>query len=96
MRAWPIQQDDDCSETADTGSCITIYVCMCVILDSFIIFGSLLPCFFDCEGAASKKSMAKPGVKNLVLVEGVRTPFLMSGTDFKDLMAHDLARTALM
>jgi len=40
--------------------------------------------------------MVKPGVKNLVLVEGIRTPFLTSGTDFKDLMAHDLARTALM
>jgi len=40
--------------------------------------------------------LAKPGVKNLVLVEGVRTPFLMSGTDYKDLMAHDLARTALV
>lgn len=50
----------------------------------------------SATGAASKKSMAKPGVKNLVLVEGVRTPFLVSGTDFKDLMAHDLARTALM
>jgi len=21
MRAWPVQQDDDCSETADTGTC---------------------------------------------------------------------------
>jgi len=44
----------------------------------------------------SKKSLAKPGVKNLVLVEGCRTPFLMSGTDFKNLMCHDLARTALL
>lgn len=28
----------------------------------------------------SKKTLARPGVKNIVLVEGVRTPFLMSGT----------------
>ena len=21
MRAWPVRQDDDCSETADTGTC---------------------------------------------------------------------------
>ena len=42
-----------------------------------------------------KKSLAKSGVKNVVLVEGVRTPFLMSGTDYKDLMPHDLQRAAL-
>ena len=33
--------------------------------------------------------------KNLVLVEGVRTPFLMSSTDYKSLMPHDLQRYAL-
>jgi acetyl-CoA acyltransferase len=48
------------------------------------------------SAGSQKKTLAKPGVKNLVLVEGVRTPFLVSGTDYKDLMAHDLARTALM
>lgn len=37
----------------------------------------------------------KTGGKNIVLVEGVRTPFLQSGTTYKDLMPHDLARTAL-
>lgn len=46
--------------------------------------------------ATSKKTLAKPGVKNLVLVEGVRTPFAVSGTDFKDVLAHDLARAALL
>ncbi|XP_053565456.1 trifunctional enzyme subunit beta, mitochondrial [Bombina bombina] len=43
----------------------------------------------------SKKTLAKPGVKNVVVVEGVRTPFLLSGTTYSDLMPHDLARTAL-
>lgn len=43
----------------------------------------------------SKKTLAKQGVKNVVLVDGVRTPFLTSGTDYKNLMPHDLARTAL-
>uniref|UniRef100_A0A4W5PSG7 Trifunctional enzyme subunit beta, mitochondrial n=1 Tax=Hucho hucho TaxID=62062 RepID=A0A4W5PSG7_9TELE len=43
----------------------------------------------------SKKTLAKPGVKNIVLVEGVRTPFLLSGTTYADLMPHDLARAAL-
>ncbi|RMF58422.1 MAG: acetyl-CoA C-acyltransferase [Calditrichaeota bacterium] len=32
---------------------------------------------------------------NVVLVEGVRIPFLRSGTDYKDLTAYDLARLAL-
>ncbi|XP_072045934.1 trifunctional enzyme subunit beta, mitochondrial-like [Amphiura filiformis] len=47
-------------------------------------------------GAAtkSKKTLAKQGVKNIVLVEGVRTPFLQSGTDYADLMPHDLQRGA--
>ncbi|XP_007260523.2 trifunctional enzyme subunit beta, mitochondrial [Astyanax mexicanus] len=45
--------------------------------------------------AKSKKTLAKPGVKNVVLVEGVRTPFLQSGTTYADLMPHDLARAAL-
>lgn len=45
--------------------------------------------------AKSKKTLAKPGVKNIVVVDGVRTPFLLSGTTFADLMPHDLARTAL-
>uniref|UniRef100_A0AAQ5Z3R5 Trifunctional enzyme subunit beta, mitochondrial n=1 Tax=Amphiprion ocellaris TaxID=80972 RepID=A0AAQ5Z3R5_AMPOC len=43
----------------------------------------------------SKKTLARPGVKNIVLVEGVRTPFLLSGTTYVDLMPHDLARAAL-
>lgn len=35
------------------------------------------------------------GQKNIVLVDGVRTPFLLSGTDYKSLMPHDLQRYAL-
>merc|ERR1712179_357727 len=45
--------------------------------------------------APQRKTLAKPGQKNIVLVDGVRTPFLMSGTDYKNLMPHDLARGAL-
>ncbi|XP_012731252.2 trifunctional enzyme subunit beta, mitochondrial [Fundulus heteroclitus] len=45
--------------------------------------------------AKSKKTLARPGVKNIVLVEGVRTPFLLSGTTYADLMPHDLARASL-
>uniref|UniRef100_A0AAQ5XXM2 Trifunctional enzyme subunit beta, mitochondrial n=1 Tax=Amphiprion ocellaris TaxID=80972 RepID=A0AAQ5XXM2_AMPOC len=47
------------------------------------------------SSSVSKKTLARPGVKNIVLVEGVRTPFLLSGTTYVDLMPHDLARAAL-
>eukprot|EP00088_Acartia_fossae_P044784 TRINITY_DN4779_c0_g1_i2.p1 TRINITY_DN4779_c0_g1~~TRINITY_DN4779_c0_g1_i2.p1 ORF type:complete len:469 (+),score=185.19 TRINITY_DN4779_c0_g1_i2:35-1441(+) len=44
----------------------------------------------------AKKQAKNAGSKNLVLVDGVRTPFLMSGTDYKSLMPHDLQRYAMM
>lgn len=44
---------------------------------------------------SAKKSLSKQGIPNVVLVDGVRTPFLMSGTDYKGLMPHDLARGSL-
>jgi len=34
--------------------------------------------------------------KNMVLVDGVRTPFLLSSTDYKNLMPHDLQRMAMV
>ena len=42
-----------------------------------------------------KFNNAKYG-KNIVLVEGVRTPFTMSQTDYNDLMAYELQRDALV
>jgi len=46
--------------------------------------------------AARSLSTSRPvDQKNMVLVDGVRTPFLMSGTDYKNLMPHDLQRYAL-
>ncbi|NXK13267.1 ECHB enzyme, partial [Herpetotheres cachinnans] len=44
----------------------------------------------------SKKTLAKSGTKNIVVVDGVRIPFLQSGTSYVDLMPHDLARAALL
>jgi acetyl-CoA acyltransferase len=44
----------------------------------------------------SKKSVVDKTGKNIVFVDAVRTPFLMSGTDYSKLMAHDLARHALL
>lgn len=46
--------------------------------------------------AAQRRAVTSPGGKNLVLVDGVRTPFLMSSTDYKGLMPHDLQRYALL
>ncbi|XP_028416407.1 trifunctional enzyme subunit beta, mitochondrial-like [Dendronephthya gigantea] len=45
----------------------------------------------ESNGLRGSKSKGK----NIVLVDGVRTPFLVSGSDYKDIMAHDLARGAL-
>lgn len=46
--------------------------------------------------SGTKRSLAKSGVKNIVLVEGVRTPFMLAGTVYKNVMPHDLAREALI
>ncbi|XP_054712091.1 trifunctional enzyme subunit beta, mitochondrial-like [Uloborus diversus] len=50
-----------------------------------------------CSSNVSHRE-AKPagGIKNVVLVEGVRTPFLVSGTDYNSIMAHDLQRHAYL
>ncbi|XP_060557415.1 trifunctional enzyme subunit beta, mitochondrial-like [Ruditapes philippinarum] len=50
----------------------------------------------SAQTGKSKKSLAKPNVRNVVLVEGVRTPFLQSGTEYKDLMPHNLATKSLV
>lgn len=44
----------------------------------------------------AKKSVTDKTGKNIVFVDGVRTPFLLSGTDYSKLMPHDLARHALL
>ncbi|XP_019876806.1 trifunctional enzyme subunit beta, mitochondrial [Aethina tumida] len=41
-----------------------------------------------------KKAKPTPG-QNIVLVDGVRTPFLLSGTEYSKFMPHDLATHAL-
>ncbi|XP_011499848.1 PREDICTED: trifunctional enzyme subunit beta, mitochondrial [Ceratosolen solmsi marchali] len=41
-------------------------------------------------------SKSTPGKKNIVYIDGVRTPFLLSNTDYGRLIAHDLARETLV
>lgn len=52
-----------------------------------------------CCSSISQKESKLGGsgtVKNVVLVDGVRTPFLVSGTQYNNIMAHDLQRHALL
>ena len=41
------------------------------------------------------KTLGKKGVANIVLVEGVRTPFVPAFAEYNSLLAHDLARASL-
>uniref|UniRef100_A0A0N4ZV90 acetyl-CoA C-acyltransferase n=1 Tax=Parastrongyloides trichosuri TaxID=131310 RepID=A0A0N4ZV90_PARTI len=43
----------------------------------------------------SKKDLSKKGLPNVVFIDGVRTPFAVSGTVYKDMMAVDLQRHVL-
>lgn len=43
-----------------------------------------------------KKVMAKDQDQSIVLVDGVRSPFLQSGTSYANLMPHELARHSLI
>lgn len=56
------------------------------------------PCLWTgnskCKTYATK--VDNPASKNIVFVDGVRTPFLLSGTHYGKLMAHDLATHALV
>jgi len=58
----------------------------------------LLPCrgLMTPQLLASRSlSTSAPRDRNMVLVDGVRTPFLTSGTDYNNLMPHDLQRYAI-
>lgn len=56
---------------------------------------SLLSKSLSTTAVPQAKHAQGGGPKNIVLVDGVRTPFLLSGTDYKSLMPHDLQRYAL-
>lgn len=49
-----------------------------------------------CASAAPALKAKSQFNKNIVLVDGVRTPFLPSYTEFKDLLAYELGRNALL
>ena len=50
---------------------------------------------FGRRAFSTAKPAPAPGLKNVVLVDGCRTPFQPACTAYNDLMAYDLARLAL-
>lgn len=48
------------------------------------------------SASASTKIAKSQHSKNIVLIDGVRTPFLPSFSAYKDLMAYELARNSLL
>ncbi|KAB0799330.1 hypothetical protein PPYR_07210 [Photinus pyralis] len=58
--------------------------------------GFIRPISVSHQRNAPRKGLPDKTGKNIVLIDGVRTPFLMSGTDYSKLMPHDLARHALL
>lgn len=67
-----------------------------VIANSFLLFFAAAQCLSTSSATYSKKTLPDKTGKNIVLVDGVRTPFLQSFTDYSKLMPHDLARQSLM
>ncbi|VDN03157.1 unnamed protein product [Thelazia callipaeda] len=55
-------------------------------------------CSTSCfaTAAVQAKTFSRPDKPNIVLVDAVRTPFVQSGTVFKNMMAYDLQRSALL
>uniref|UniRef100_A0A914XNA2 acetyl-CoA C-acyltransferase n=1 Tax=Plectus sambesii TaxID=2011161 RepID=A0A914XNA2_9BILA len=80
----------------------------CVRIPAALAGGSSRACMATAAGnktatasgkattAGNKKTTNKAGQPNIVFVDGVRTPFVLSGTVYKDLMPHDLQKTALL
>ncbi|XP_043526970.1 trifunctional enzyme subunit beta, mitochondrial [Frieseomelitta varia] len=60
---------------------------------SFLKYGSAINNLRSNKFYATKSNHA---AKNIVYIDGVRTPFLQSGTSYKNLMAYDLARQSLV
>lgn len=53
-------------------------------------------CLSTTNTVSAKKTVADKTGRNIVLVDGVRSPFLMSGTTYAKLMPHELARHSLL
>ncbi|EDQ87973.1 uncharacterized protein MONBRDRAFT_26652, partial [Monosiga brevicollis MX1] len=73
---------------------VSLSVCLSLSLSlslSVLCLANVAAAQQGCRRASNKAGSGN----RVVLVEGVRTPFLMSGTDYNDMLSHDLAREAL-
>ncbi|XP_017877917.1 trifunctional enzyme subunit beta, mitochondrial [Ceratina calcarata] len=64
-----------------------------LLKEGFAKYGFAINTLGVTNSYATKSNNA---AKNIVFVDGVRTPFLQSGTTYKNLMAYDLARHSLV
>uniref|UniRef100_A0A8C5AG19 Trifunctional enzyme subunit beta, mitochondrial n=1 Tax=Gadus morhua TaxID=8049 RepID=A0A8C5AG19_GADMO len=78
-------------------SCIQVQELLCTCLMRQMVCFTEPSVKSSLKTTKSKKSLSRPGVKNIVLVEGVRTPFLLSGTTYVSSLLHEglLNKTAL-
>ena len=53
---------------------VKTYLTSCILIN---FFSEL---YLKASQTKSKKTLAKPNIRNIVVVDGVRTPFLLSGT----------------
>ncbi|CAK9795181.1 Trifunctional enzyme subunit beta, mitochondrial [Anthophora quadrimaculata] len=65
-----------------------------LIKEGFTKYGATVNYLRINKSYATKSNNA--AAKNIVYIDGVRTPFLQSGTSYKNLMAYDLARQSLV
>lgn len=54
------------------------------------------PTITSIPNKLTKNALNKPGGTNIVLIDAVRTPFVQSSSVFKNMIANDLLRFALL
>ncbi|XP_055919500.1 trifunctional enzyme subunit beta, mitochondrial [Eupeodes corollae] len=72
------------------------YICKMNQLNSIVAANLRRNGIRSLSTTTQKRTAASPSGQNIVLVDGVRSPFLLSGTTYSKLMPHELARHALL
>ncbi|CAL1677748.1 unnamed protein product [Lasius platythorax] len=68
----------------------------CVLAKQGINYVEALPRYSGIFINKTYSTKSDNATKNIVFIDGVRTPFLQSGTQYKNLLAYDLARHTLV
>lgn len=71
-------------------------IILVIIHFSFNLFSVIRSLSTSSSCWAQKKQLKTKPAQNIVMVDGVRTPFLLSGTQYNKLMPHELARHSLL